>query len=153
MIEINRNAPVTCYKKIIINANSVDVWKVLTEIDKWPEWQSDIKKARINGPLEAGTEFDWTSVGLKIHSRIHIVKPYVHFGWTGKGLWMYAIHNWKVVELNKQTEVIVEESMEGILARLLKIILKKALEKSMVKWLELLKKECETGSRFKNNLT
>ena len=143
MKEINQKAPVTYHKKIVINANAVDVWKVLTNINKWPEWQTEIKKASINGLPEAEADFIWVFGGLKIRSRIHTVQPYVEFGWTGKGFWIYAIHNWKITELNKQTEVYVEESMEGIPASILKKILNKKLEQSNTKWLELLKKECE----------
>ena len=132
MININQNAPVKCQKKIIINAHTVEVWKVLTDINKWTHWQSDIKLARMNGPLKEGTTFEWTSGGLKIRSTIQAVQPYSIFGWTGKALGLYAIHNWHIIELNSQTEVTVEESMEGFLAGLFKKMLNKNLDKSLL---------------------
>ena len=50
-------------------------------------------------------------------------------------------------ELKKQTEVRVEESMEGLLARWFKGMMTKSLEKNMQKWLEHLKQECERRER------
>ena len=56
---------------------------------------------------------------------------------------MLAIHNWTITENDRKTEVIVEESIEGLFAKLLKNMLNKSLEKGMQNWLYLLKQECE----------
>ncbi len=143
MQSINYTAPVQCRQSIIINANSVAVWKTLTDINKWQTWQKEIKTAKLNGPLQPDTTIDWKTGGIKIHSTIHTSEPYAHFGWSGKTIGLFAIHNWKITELNKQTEVVVEESMEGILATLFKKTFNKRLDKSVRTWLEFLKKECE----------
>lgn len=143
MKPINSKAPVICRVKILINSHSVDVWKVLTDIEKWPSWQPDLKSTVVSGPVAAGTVFSWKTGGMKIKSELHAVEPYTLFGWTGKALGIYAIHNWTITELNNQTEILVEESMEGILARLLKPVLKNTLLKSNQTWLNSLKKECE----------
>jgi len=143
MKPINPNARIKSSNKIVINANSVDVWKVLTDIDTWASWQTEIKSPVVEGLVKAGANFTWKTGGLKIKSVLHTVEPYTQFGWTGKSLGIFAIHNWTITELNKQTEVLVEESMEGILTWVLKPILKSGLEKGNQKWLKLLKKECE----------
>jgi len=149
MININQVAPVKCRKKIIINAHTVEVWKVLTDINKWTQWQTDIISARMNGPLQEGTTFEWISGGLKIRSTIQTVQPYSVFGWTGKALGLYAIHNWHITELNSQTEITVEESMEGFLAGLFKGMLNKNLDKSLGRWLDFLKTTCEKSTYVK----
>ena len=56
---------------------------------------------------------------------------------------MLAIHNWTITIKDRKTEVIVEESLEGLFAKLLKNMLNKDLEKGMQNWLNLLKQECE----------
>ena len=136
MKNINHNAPVKCSLKVIINATSVDVWNVLTDIDKWPSWQTEIKKTRLIGELNPESTFSWKMGGISINSKLHTVQPYSLFGWSGKSLGIYAIHNWKITELNKQVEVVVEESMEGFLVLLFKKMFNKSLEKSLRKWLE-----------------
>lgn len=143
MKSINSNAPVKCSRTITINANSEKVWAIMTNIDNWATWQTDISKAKLNGELKPGTTFDWKTGGIKIHSTLHTVVPYKNFGWTGKTFGMFAIHNWTLTESNGQTKVSVEESMEGFFAKLLKKLFNKNLEKGMQNWLDLLKKECE----------
>lgn len=143
MTSINKNAPVTCSKTILIDANSQKVWSVLTQIDNWATWQTDISKPKLNGELKTGTTFDWKTGGAKIHSTLHTVEPFKNFGWTGKALGAYAIHNWNLTETNGQTEVHVEESMEGFLVGMFKKAFNKNLENQMQNWLDLLKQTCE----------
>lgn len=140
---INNNAPVKCSKTITINANSEKVWAILTNIDNWASWQTDISQPRMNGALQPATTFDWKTGGVKIYSTLHTVEPFENFGWTGKTFGLFAIHNWTLRETNGQTTVSVEESMEGFLAKLLKKSFNKNLEKGMQKWLDLLKQQCE----------
>ncbi len=143
MRSINENAPVKCSKTITIHADRKRVWAVLTTIDAWATWQTDIKKPKRHGELKAGTTFDWSTGGVKIHSTLHTIEPYQKFGWTGKTFGMMAIHNWELTEANGKTTIEVHESMEGLLARLFKKSFNKDLERGMILWLALLKKECE----------
>ena len=143
MKNINYSAPVKCSKTILINASSTEVWEVITNIDNWANWQTEISKSKLNGSLEPHSSFDWKTGGVKIHSTLHTVEPFNKFGWTGKSLGMTAIHNWALTDIKGQTEVLVEESMEGLLARLFKKPLNKKLEKGVEHWLEFLKIECE----------
>jgi uncharacterized protein YndB with AHSA1/START domain len=143
MKSINHNAPVTCSKEIIINAPGQKVWAVLTDIDKWATWNTEVSNPKLNGPLQPGATFDWKSGGAKIHSTLHTVDSFNSFGWTGKAVGTFAIHNWTLTETNGQTTVTVNESMEGFLAKLFKRSLNKSLEKGMQKWLDLMKQKCE----------
>lgn len=143
MKSINHNAPAISSKTIIINADSKKVWAALTDIDKWSSWNTDISNPKLNGTLKPETTFDWKTGGAKIHSTLHTVEPFSNFGWTGKALGAFAIHNWTLKETNGQTTVFVEESMQGFLVGLLKGMFNKNLESQMQNWLELLKKECE----------
>jgi hypothetical protein len=140
---INSSAPAKCSKSIAIHGSSQQIWSVMTDINKWPQWQKDIRKARIKGELSADTKFDWKTGGITIHSKLHTVAPFMHFGWTGKSLGIYAIHNWSLRESGSNTIVNVEESMEGILVKLFRKTFNMKLEKGMLAWLEYLKKECE----------
>ena len=101
------------------------------------------RQVKLNGVLKPETTFDWKTGGAKIHSTLHTVEPFKNLGWTGKAMGAFAIHNWILNEINGQTQVTVEESMEGFLVRLFKKSFQKSLENGMQKWLELLKRECE----------
>ncbi len=119
------------------------VWTVLTNINNWDNWQTDISKPKLNGELKPNSTFDWKSGGAKIHSTLHTVEPFQKIGWTGKTFGMFAIHNWIITEKDGNIEVSVEESLEGFFAKLLKNSFNKSLANGMQNWLDLLKKECE----------
>lgn len=143
MKETNNNAPAKCSKAITVNAGIGKVWQVLTNIDDWTTWNTEISYVSLNGELKPGTTFDWKTGGTKIHSTLHTVEPFKSFGWTGKAFGAFAIHNWTLSETNGQTTIVVEESMEGFLIGLFKKLFNRNLEKGMQKWLALLKQECE----------
>jgi len=143
MKSINNNAPVKCSKAITINASSEEVWNIITKINNWANWQTDISNPKLNGELKPNTTFDWKSGGAKIHSTLRTVEPFKNFGWTGKSFGIFAVHNWTLTKENGQIKVSVDESMEGFLAGLFKNIFNKNIEKGMQTWLDLLKNECE----------
>jgi hypothetical protein len=143
MKSINNNAPVKCSKAITILSGSEKVWEVMSNINNWATWQTEISAPQLNGELKPETTFDWKTGGAKIHSTLHTVNPNRQLGWTGKTFGMYAIHNWELKEIDGITTVQVEESMEGFLASVFKSTFNKSLEKGMQNWLELLKRECE----------
>lgn len=140
---INEDAPVKSCQEILIAAELTTVWKVLTDINGWSDWQKDVVKSRVNGSLVEGTTFDWKSGGVMIHSTLHTVNSHSELGWTGKATGVKAIHNWYLSESNGQTRVVVEESMEGLLARLFKKSFSKKLESGLGNWLEFLREESE----------
>ena len=143
MNSINENAPVKIRQIIQVKATPEKVWSVLTNIDGWPGWNPDIPNAKLNGQLIPGTTFDWKSGGTKIHSKLHTVQPFEKFGWTGKAMGSLAIHNWTLTKNGNETEVLVEESMDGFLVKLLKGMMQKTLDKSSASWLQHLKTESE----------
>jgi uncharacterized protein YndB with AHSA1/START domain len=143
MQSINNNAPVKCSKTITINSNNEKVWEILTDINNWANWQTDIKNSKLNGKLKPMTTFKWKSGGANILSTLQTVEQNKKLGWTGKSLGILAIHTWTFSEQNGKIILTVDESMEGFLAGLLKKTLNKKLEIGMQKWLDLLKQECE----------
>lgn len=146
MKSINQNAPVKCSKTISINTSPENVWNTLTNIDLWSNWQSDITKPKLKGELKSNSTFVWTSGGATIHSTLQAVDPLNQLAWTGKTLGIFAIHIWTLTKSNNQTQVAVDESMEGFLVKLFKNFFNKNLDKSLQTWLNLLKKECEKNT-------
>lgn len=143
MRAININAPVTSSKEIIINAQPEKVWQVMADVNRWSEWQTDIRQSKMDGKPAPNSTFSWQSKGVKINSTFHTVAPPHHLGWIGKTMGIHAIHNWSFTEMNGKTTVAVSESMEGILASIFKKSFNKNLAAGMQKWLDLLKETCE----------
>ena len=142
-MSINNNAPLKYHKTIHINSSPEKVWAIITNINQWSKWETDIKKSKIKGGLKPGTNFDFIINNVKIHSKIHTVEPFHHLGWTAEIFGMHVIHNMTLSEDKGQTMVSDDESLDGVLVRIFKKSFDKRLEKNKQNWLEQLKKECE----------
>ena len=71
--EVDRTAPVLAHHELEIEAPLERVWRLHTDVAGWPQWQKEVTEARIDGPFEPGTSFDWTSYGFSVTSRIYEV--------------------------------------------------------------------------------
>jgi uncharacterized protein YndB with AHSA1/START domain len=71
---INNDAPLKYCKTILINSSPEKIWAIITNIDQWSRWETDIKSPKINGQLRPNTTFDFKINRLKIHSNIHTVE-------------------------------------------------------------------------------
>ncbi len=58
--------------------------------------------------------------GVPFRATIHTVHPCLTFGWTGKACGIYATHNGTLAAKEGATLLKTEESMQGVLASLLK---------------------------------
>ena len=143
MTPINENAPVKAKESIQIDADPEKVWNILSDINNWDKWNSDIKYAKLNGELKAGTTFNWNNGGNKIKSTLHTVTPFKEIGWSGKAFGSFAIHNFTLSNVNGKTELLIEESMEGLLMRLFRGFMQNALEDGINKWLTQIKEVVE----------
>ena len=140
--QIQQNAPVKAVSEIAIKASPEKVWQILTGINEWPKWQSTVSAARINGALEPGTIFTWTSGGAVIKSRIALVQRNQQIGWTGTAYKARAIHIWALKPLpDGGTLVKTMESMDGFLLTV--FYSSKDLAKSHEIWLQALKHKAE----------
>ena len=144
-IPINQHAPVVAQKTTLINSTPEDIISKLSDISKWSTWRKSIKWAHIdstNTQARVGTTFIWKSGGLKYNSQIHTLSKNA-FGWTGKTIGAYAVHNWLFTEINNQTRVDVVESLDGIAIKILHKQMNKNLPILLEEDLKELKLICE----------
>ena len=80
-IDVNREAPVGGAAEAYIEAPIETVWRVLSDLEKWPAWNNGVSKIRVGGPIEVGTSFEWVGGGFKIVSRLEEVEPPARIGW------------------------------------------------------------------------
>jgi uncharacterized membrane protein len=142
-IPINNSAPVKSRGDIKINAPVDKVWNILTTINDWPSWQSEVTQSRLNGELSEGVGFKWKAGGLSFSSEIHTIVSNKEFGWTGRTIGTSAIHNWFFSDQAGDTLIRVEESLQGFLPGLLKNYFQKNLDRGILQNLEELKSASE----------
>jgi hypothetical protein len=137
------DAPVYRSQSVEVAAPIDVVWDVMASVDKWPEWSPDVREAVLDGPVAEGTTFHWKAGPGKIHSTFRCVDHLSVLGWTGKTLGIPAIHVYRLASKNGHTTVILEESWDGLLARLFRRRFQKTLEEAVSSGLQALKHEAE----------
>ena len=146
-MDIDRKAPVQFKGEVEIAADPETVWKVLATIDRWPDWNPDIKSVSLDGSVAKETRFRWKTGAWKIVSVIQNVKRARLLAWTGRMMGIKAVHAWHLEPRGAGTLVLNEESWDGLVARLLRRSLQKALDKANVSWLGYLKAEAERRAK------
>ena len=143
MIKVNEKAPVLAKAKIEIKADPEIIWNIMTDIEAWPSWNPDIKKACLKGELKEGTQFVWKAGPGKITSLLQNVDPPHILAWTGRVMGINAVHIWKIEIIDGKTVVETEESWEGMLSKVMRGQMQKMLENSLNSGLQHLKSEAE----------
>lgn len=146
-VEVDRNAPVLGSAEAHIEAPVETVWEVLSDLENWTKWNKSVSRIRVNGPVEAGTSFEWASGGFKIVSRLEEVAPPARISWTGKMFGVRAVHVWDLVADGRGTLVRTEESFAGWLAKLLPGVMRKTLAKALAQGIADLKTAAESRRR------
>lgn len=146
-MDIDHEAPFADRKEIFIKASPKAIWKLQSDINAWSEWQPRITLSKLEGPLAVGSVFHWKAGGLNITSTLREVKPNKRIGWTGMAFGTRARHIWTFQPKKNGTLVIAEESLDGWLARLMKVVMPKFLEESMDFSLKTLKGKVEGGRK------
>lgn len=138
--KINPDASIRDSQSIIINTPISRVWELMSDIQKWSEWNQDIKSVKIDR-VEVGADFSWNIDGTTINSTIRQIIPNELISWTGSAMGIKAIHVWRFEEAEgNQTIVTTEESMQGFFTLFFS---HQKLHSSLLNWLDKLKQEAE----------
>jgi len=140
---INSEAPIILNAEIEVAAPPHLVWEVLSAIDGWPNWNPEVKKASLDGELKEGTSFRWKAGPSSLTSKLVTVAAPRQIAWTGKSLGLSATHVYNLEPRDGKTLVRTEESVGGILARLVRRPLTKRMDTAVRRGLEGLKTEAE----------
>jgi uncharacterized membrane protein len=146
-MDIDRNAPVITRDEIVIKAPLGTVWNLFTNINAWPQWNKEIESASLQGPLDVGAVFHWSTAGMIIASTISELIPQQRIAWSGLVQGIMGIHVWRFTEVEDGVLVQTEESWDGEPVRLQVDFLQQALDKSIRSWLESLKRAVESRAR------
>ena len=111
-------AEVRSKREIDISAPPEVVWKVLTDLEQWPQWNPDVKSMSFDGPLAPGSEFRWKAGPATIVSTLERVEPPRVVAWRGRTMNIKALHEWRLEPSDGGTRVETEETYTGLLARL-----------------------------------
>jgi len=144
--DIDRTAPVIVHHEIDIHAPLETVWRLQTDVNNWPAWQTDITAARLDGPFEPGSSFTWTSYGFTVTSTIYAVAERARTLWGGANRGIMGTHEWVCTQTPTGVHVATHESWSGEPVQADATGMQSALDKSLTAWLDHLKATAESTS-------
>jgi hypothetical protein len=142
-MEIDRSAPATAAGEKFIEADPEIVFSVISAIEDWPSWSTDVKSTSLEGAVEPGAVFRWKAGGVSLTSTLQVVEPPREIGWTGKAMSIKAVHTFSFDPKDGGTLARSEESWAGVIPSLLKAYSRRTLEKGIGAFLSDLKAEAE----------
>lgn len=137
--------PVLADAEIAIRAPLETVWRIHTDIDRWSEWNPNVQRSRLEGPLAPGSVFSWRSGGASIVSTLQEVEPLRRIAWTGVAMGARASHIWTFEREGDAVTVLTRESLDGWWPRLFPGLTRRMLDAVLRAWLQSLKQHTETG--------
>ncbi len=141
-VTIGTKASVIGKAEVSIASDPQTVWRILTDINRWPNWNKTVQSAVLEGPLAPGSVFRWKS-GSKIVSKINRVEHNQLIAWTGKTMGITAFHVFRIQFKDGKTLVETEESFDGLIVKIFKGSMQKMLDKTLRSVLDYLKVEAE----------
>ncbi|GAB2855370.1 SRPBCC family protein [Actinocorallia aurea] len=146
MRTIDETAPVIVRLSTTIDAPIDRVWALHTGIDAWPTWNGDIDTAVLDGPVEPGSSFQWTTHGLDITSTVYEIVPGERIVWGGPASGIDGVHVWTFTADGDRVTVHTEESWAGAPVEAAVEQLGQALHASLESWLAALKTRAEQAA-------
>ncbi|UEJ84278.1 SRPBCC family protein [Brachybacterium halotolerans subsp. kimchii] len=127
---IDTSASVTSAHDLLVDAPADTVWKTLTDVETWSDWQSAVTSIERldSGPLAKGSQFRWTTPvpesdisaadTLRITSTVRQIDPGHCVLWEGPAVGDTltidkGTHLWTVTETDDGTLVHTEESWDA----------------------------------------
>ena len=138
-------------KEIIINAPVKRVWKIFSDIERWPELSDYISKAYWTTSKKWTLDSSFTQIILGIvpfmnnvsHIRFIKIIPAKIVTWTGSRKLIRGVHTLKFENINNKTKVINLEYFKGPLAPFIFPFIKNRFERFFEQFLRGLKAEAE----------
>jgi uncharacterized protein YndB with AHSA1/START domain len=144
--QVDRAAPVVSVHEIEIEAPLETVWRLHTDVNAWPMWQTEITAAHLDGPFEPGASFDWTSYGFSVTSTVYDVVDRARVLWGGTSGGITGIHEWKFAQTPSGVRVTTTESFAGDPVAADAPGMQGLLDASLVTWLDLLQTAAQSST-------
>lgn len=138
-MNIDLNAPLVARREVFIDAPIETVWRVLSDIPRWPAWQPDISSMMLEGALRPGAVFRWKAMGSSLSARVETVDAPRRLGWVSHSAGLTSKHIYMLEAHGTRTRVVTEESLAGWVSRVHKLLTPHFLEDLLEASLEKLK--------------
>jgi hypothetical protein len=126
----------------VIHSDIKEIWKLMSEVNRWPEWNKAISFAQLEGVFVKGNPFKWTS-GVNIKSILEDVVINKRIVWSSKSVGVKTVQSWDFKKTDEGVLVIVSQSAGGWLTKIASQAVAKKLDKNLREFLFSLKYAAE----------
>jgi carbon monoxide dehydrogenase subunit G len=140
---------VTEERTVTISAPPEAVWKVMTDIARWPEWTESVRRAEplSAAPLGFGSEAKlWVKGGPASTWRVTEFTPNKSFTWESKSRGVHSVASHTLEAQEGSTRVTLAVNISGILASLLSPMIRSVSKRNLEMEAEGLKRRVEAAA-------
>ena len=120
---------------------------VLADIGQWPAWNPAVRDAWFDGPLEVGTHLRLAmGLGTRGGALTSVDAPRI-LAWRVRYLGVRSDQSWRLEERPGGSHIRAEQSLSGLVVRLLTSRFQERAQADLDTWTRLLKLEAETRTR------
>lgn len=130
-----------------IDASSEDVWAVMTDVERWPEWTTSVKRAERldDGPLRVGSRARLKQPWFPpVVWEVTDLEPARSFSWTAKNVGITSVGEHRITPRGSgAVTVSLSLHQQGPLAPLLAIVTSKLTRRYVEAEAQGLRRRCE----------
>ena len=115
------------------------VWSTLVAATRWPLWYANAADVRIQGggdSLRAGAAFRWRTFGFTLNTVVQEYEPCERLAWLATGPGIRAYHAWLITPLAEGCRVVTEETQNGALVWIGRLLYGSRMKRWHQVWLE-----------------
>jgi len=129
----------------VVNTLDMDVspeaaWNCLIRATEWPDWYPNAANVRIldtgKTSLDKGVKFRWTTFGMTITCTVEEFQPYERLAWSSKSFGMHVYHAWLFDTKPDGCRAVTEETQNGIIPRIAKLLMPNKMYEFHQIWLQ-----------------
>ena len=126
----------------LIQSDIQEIWGLMSEVNRWPEWNKSISFAQLEGVFVKGNPFKWTC-GVNNRSILEDVIINKRIVWSTKSVGVKTLQRWDFKKTDESVLVSVSQSAEGWLTKIASQAVAKKLQKNQQEFLLSLKHTAE----------
>ena len=126
----------------LIQSDIQEIWRLMSEVNRWPEWNKSISFAQLEGVFVKGNPFKWTC-GVNNRSILEDVIINKRIAWSTKSVGVKTLQRWDFKKTDESVLVSVSQSAEGWLTKIASQAVAKKLQKNQQEFLLALKHAAE----------
>jgi uncharacterized protein YndB with AHSA1/START domain len=106
---------------VVVPADAEEVWRVWSEVERWPAWNPVCRSAALDGELAPGTEMELQMVHPRgrefwTRPRLEVVSPGKELTWVAKGMGVRARTQTTLLPDPRGTKVRMHADVTGPMA-------------------------------------